>query len=138
MMAEANQYMFPYKEVVEALIKHQGLHDGVWSLLVKFGIGAANIGPSDDTLIPTAMVPVLELGLTKATKESNLAVDAARVNPAQSKAPPPASRDVRLTPHNGVLTGTGGAPIVEAPTPQAKKKGKTRKAAAKAGRRIAL
>jgi hypothetical protein len=131
-MAEANQYVFTYKEVVESLIKHQGLHDGVWSLLIKFGIGAANLGPSDDALIPTAMVPVLELGLMKGTKENNLAVDAAKVNPAQSKAPPPARRD------SGVLTGTGGTPIVEAPAPQAKKKGKTAKAATKPERRIVV
>jgi hypothetical protein len=89
-MAEVNQYVFNFKEVVEALIKQQGLREGLWALSVKFGIGAANVGPSDDALMPTAMVPIVEIGLTRAKKESSLAVDAAKVNPPRSLTPPPA------------------------------------------------
>ena len=41
-MAETNLVTFSYKEVVEALIKKQDLHDGIWALYIEFGIGAAN------------------------------------------------------------------------------------------------
>jgi hypothetical protein len=80
-MAEPTQYAFRHKEVVEALIKQQGLHEGIWLLTVKFGLAATNAGESEETLNPTALVPVLEIGLKAAEKEASLAVDAAKVNP---------------------------------------------------------
>ena len=84
-MAEARQIVFSYKEVATALLKQQGIHDGFWGIFVKFGITGANIGESDDALIPAAIVPVLELGLQKFDKINNLSVDAAVVNPATSQ-----------------------------------------------------
>jgi len=81
-MAEAQRFTFKHKEVVEALIKKQGLHEGRWALYVRFGLNAANAGPSDDQLNPIAMVPILEIGLSRTDKDTNLSVDAAAVNPA--------------------------------------------------------
>jgi len=85
-VAEIDKYSFTYKEVVEALIKKQGLHDGIWMLSVEFGIGAVNAGPTEDQVMPTAVVPVVKLGLAKTDKEGNLSVDAAKVNPATAQA----------------------------------------------------
>lgn len=81
-MAEPTQYVFAYKEVVEALVKRQGLHQGIWALYIKFGLKATNVGPAETELAPAAIIPVLEIGLQKAEKESNLTADAAKVNPA--------------------------------------------------------
>jgi hypothetical protein len=80
-MPETGQITFSYKEVVTSLIKSQGLHEGLWALFVKFGIAAANVGPNKDELKPAAIIPILEMGLQKADEESNIAVDAAKVNP---------------------------------------------------------
>jgi len=80
-MPEAGQFIFTYKELVELLVKSQGLHDGIWGLFVRFGLSAANIGENDAALRPAAVIPVLEIGLQKMEKESNIAVDAAKVNP---------------------------------------------------------
>jgi hypothetical protein len=80
-MAEASQIVFSYKEIAEALVKQQGLREGIWGLFVKFGIRAANIGESEADLKPAAILPILELGLQKFEKENNLSVDAAKVNP---------------------------------------------------------
>ena len=80
-MAESSQLVFSYKEVVEALVKKQGLHDGIWGLFVKFGMQATNVGPNENDLKPAVFVPILEIGLQKLEKETNLAVDAAIVNP---------------------------------------------------------
>ena len=79
-MAETKQIAFTHKEVVEALLKQQGIHEGIWSLYVEFGLGAANVGQSDDNLLPTAIIPVVKIGLQKADKVNNLSVDAAQVN----------------------------------------------------------
>jgi hypothetical protein len=80
-MAEASQVSFSFKEIAEALVKKQGIHDGVWGLFVKFGMAATNAGPNEDELKPTAVIPIVEIGLQKFEKENNLSVDASKVNP---------------------------------------------------------
>ena len=82
-MAESTQIVFKHQEVAEALIRYHGLHEGVWGLFIRFGIMAANVGPSDAELMPAAIVPLMEIGLQKFERENNIAVDAAKVNPAQ-------------------------------------------------------
>jgi hypothetical protein len=84
-MAEASQVTFSFKEIVELLIKRQKIHEGIWGIYVKFGIAAMNMGPTEDEVKPTAIVPILELGLQKFDKESNLTVDASKVNPKTRK-----------------------------------------------------
>lgn len=80
-MAEATRYTFSHKEIAEVLVKHQGIHEGLWMLYLEFGIQAANAGPSDDQLLPVAIVPVLKMGLQKSQAMNSLTVDAAVVNP---------------------------------------------------------
>jgi len=80
-MPEATQIVFKHKELVEILVKAQNIHDGIWGLFIRFGIGASNVGASEADLNPAAIVPVLEIGLQKFEKETNLSVDAAKVNP---------------------------------------------------------
>lgn len=80
-MPEPTQLAFSHTEVVTALLKAQGIHEGIWGLYLKFGIKGMNIGASDDDLVPCAIVPVLNIGLQQFDKPSNIAVDAAKVNP---------------------------------------------------------
>ncbi len=80
-MPEATQIIFKHKELAEILVKQQRIHEGIWGLYVRFGLGAQNVGVSDADLNPTAIIPVLEIGLQKFEKETNLSVDAAKVNP---------------------------------------------------------
>jgi len=80
-MAEPSQIMFSYKEVAEALIKKQGLNEGLWMLSVNFGMQATNIGANDTDLKPSAVVAILGIGLNRTDKETGLTVDAAKVNP---------------------------------------------------------
>ncbi len=83
---EKQHYIFTYKEVVEALIKKQDLHEGIWGVLLKFGIGGANIRrPGEEDAVPAAIVPVLEIGLQKMDKVTAISLNAAQVNPAQVK-----------------------------------------------------
>ena len=81
-MAEVNRFTFSHKEVVEALIKKQGLREGLWALFVEFGIGAINAGSNSGDLNPAAIIPVLKIGLIQATEKTNLTADATEVNPA--------------------------------------------------------
>jgi hypothetical protein len=81
-MAEATQYLLTHQELVTLLIKHKGIHEGIWQLLINFGFGAANIGPNAAALNPTAMIPITGIGIHRATELNALTVNAAVVNPA--------------------------------------------------------
>jgi hypothetical protein len=83
-MPESKQIIYSFKELAALMVKDQNLHEGYWGIYARFGIGAANAGASDTDLKPTALVPIVELGLQKFEELNNLSVDAADVNP-QSK-----------------------------------------------------
>ena len=82
-MAEVSKYTFSYKEVVEALIKQQGLHEGLWMLGVEFGLAAINVNTAEgsDELTPAAIVPIKSLALQRGIEINSLTADAAVVNP---------------------------------------------------------
>lgn len=82
-MAEANQYTFSFKEIVEALIKKQGIHEGLWGIYIEFGFSASNINtdPVGKHLVPGAVNIVQRIGIQQFPEPSNLTVDAAEVNP---------------------------------------------------------
>ncbi|QQS39706.1 MAG: hypothetical protein IPM63_09985 [Acidobacteriota bacterium] len=97
-MAEVKTYTFAHRDVATALIKEQGIHEGLWELSLRFGLNAANIelkqGPPpatqkdpgpDDNFVPAAIVSVVSLELNRAMHETNLVVDAAKVNPLPKK-----------------------------------------------------
>ena len=84
-MGKSTRITFTHKEVATAMLKQQGLHEGIWGIYVKFGIGAANVGASDSTVMPSAIVPVVEIGLQPFDKENNLSVGAAKINPKPRK-----------------------------------------------------
>lgn len=82
---QREEYKFSHLEVVEALIKKQGIHDGIWMLSLQFGIGGINVGNPDNKteLAPAAIVPVMSIGLSKKDALNPLALDASVVNPRQ-------------------------------------------------------
>jgi hypothetical protein len=80
-MAEASQFTLPYKELAEVLVKHLDIHEGFWSIFLKFGIQATNMSLNNAPYAPTAIVPVLEIGINREAELMPLAVDAAEVNP---------------------------------------------------------
>ena len=79
-MPESTEYSFSYQEVAEMLIRKAGLKKGHWQLSFRFGLHATNIGPSDNELRPAAIIGVVNIGLAKAEKPTNLSVDAAALD----------------------------------------------------------
>lgn len=63
-----------------ALVQANDLHDGIWRVYFKFGINGLNASVNGH-LSACALVPVIEVGLMADTQVSDLAVDAAVVNP---------------------------------------------------------
>jgi hypothetical protein len=80
-MAEVTNYLFDYKEVAEALIKKQGIHQGLWHIAIEFGFLAQNIR-TPNGFAPAAILPVQKIGLVQTPDASNMTVNAAEVNPA--------------------------------------------------------
>jgi hypothetical protein len=87
-MAEASQLTFSFKEVVEALVRKQDLHEGIWGLNVNFGLQATSMGPTESDLKPVGILAIVSIGLQRQEKETNLSVDAAKVNPPLLKPKP--------------------------------------------------
>ncbi len=85
-MPENKQIGYSFKELAALMVKDREIHEGFWGIFVRFGISAANAGPSDTDLKPTALVPIVELGLQKFDELNNLSVDAAEVNPLDTSA----------------------------------------------------
>jgi hypothetical protein len=79
--------MYSPQEIVESLIKKEGIHDGIWGLVIKFGFGASNVNPPDTPshLLPAAVISIHEIGIQKVDRQNNLTVDASKVNPAKSR-----------------------------------------------------
>ena len=75
-MAEPQIYKFSYTELAELMTRHVGVSDGLWGIYVRFGIQAANAGSGPEDLRPTAIVPILEIGLQQMKEKSSLTVDA--------------------------------------------------------------
>jgi hypothetical protein len=80
-MAEVSQYTLPYRELTTVLIKHLDIHEGLWSVFFKFGIHGFNLGLNNSSPVPTAIVPIMEIGISRDAEPTPLTVDAADVNP---------------------------------------------------------
>ncbi len=63
-------------EVVEILVRHFGIAEGLWGLRVEFGIGAANLADQEGKTRPVALVPLVSLGLQRFAVPNNMTIDA--------------------------------------------------------------
>ena len=82
-MGEPQIITFTYKEIATVLLKHQGIHEGLWALTVQLALQAGNIkvGPSEGDIAIAAIIPLMKIGIQKSDKPTPLTVDAAEVNP---------------------------------------------------------
>ena len=68
------------KELAEVLIRHYELHEGLYEVGVQFNIAVGTVGPTPDAAAPGVVFTVEGLGLSRASQDSPLCVDAAIVN----------------------------------------------------------
>ena len=74
------------REIGALLIKHYGLHEGMFEISAEFMIGMGPVGPSPDALVPGASVGIAGIGLVRAHENAGpTAINAAEVNPAPKK-----------------------------------------------------
>lgn len=99
-MAEVDTYGFDLKEVATALIKKQGIHDGLWILAFEFNLAAGLIGLTKEEVRPTAFVQINKISLVRQIEISaapNLIVNAAEINPVQQSKTAKEANAVRET-----------------------------------------
>ena len=97
MSKKPKEIMLSHLEVVVALIKDQGLHEGIWQLNIGFGRSTPMHAKDNDRVYPAVAVPLTRIGLIEVEHINPLAVNAALVNP-KSRIVTPAS-PFALGPH---------------------------------------
>jgi hypothetical protein len=70
------------REITELLVKHHGLHEGLFDLALEFQIAVGAVGPDPASIIPGAMFGVRRIGIMKTERAGISTVDAAQVNPS--------------------------------------------------------
>lgn len=69
------------REITELLVKHHGLHEGLFDLALEFQIIVGAVGPDPSSIFPGAMFGIKRIGITKSAQSGASTVDAAEVNP---------------------------------------------------------
>lgn len=73
------------RELTELLVKHYGIHEGKYDLLMEFQIGTGMFGPTPDATLPSVLMGVSKIGLMPTSVETATTVDAAIINPEKPK-----------------------------------------------------
>lgn len=83
------------REITELLVRHHGLHEGIYDLMTQFHIGSGGVGPAPGELLPGLMIGLARIGLMKVPVAGPNSVDASQSNPATTV---PRKRTVRKQP----------------------------------------
>ncbi|CAH2784885.1 MAG: FIG00466236: hypothetical protein [uncultured Paraburkholderia sp.] len=81
-----SEHKYSIEDLIAALLRDQGIHDGHWALNVEFSATGVTVKPQDQ---PTRTLPGLIVSVNSATlaatdPSAQGAVDAAAVNPRKS------------------------------------------------------
>lgn len=68
------------KQLLEVLVKHYGLHEGVYDLNVEFMFNVGQVN-RDEKASPAAFVALSKFGVVRITEPTRSSVDAAKINP---------------------------------------------------------
>ena len=74
--------LIPLRDLTALLVKHLGMHEGLWDVAFEIQMGIGQFGPTPSDVLPGAMMRVARVGLAKAQQIGPLTVNAAEINPA--------------------------------------------------------
>ncbi|WP_168791874.1 hypothetical protein [Paraburkholderia aromaticivorans] len=85
-----SEHKYSIEELLGALLRDQGIHEGHWALNVEFSATGAAVKPQDnpERTLPGLIVSVNSATLMRADSTAPGAVDAAAVNPSKAAASP--------------------------------------------------
>lgn len=73
------------RELARLLIKHYGLTEGEFDLMIRYQVGTGAVGPDKESQVPGLMIGVAEFSLVRSREAGPNTVDAATVNPAKKR-----------------------------------------------------
>lgn len=82
----------PLKELGTVLVRHYGLHEGLYDVSFEIIMGGGRFSDEKGTPMPGAFVGIRQVGLVRVDKASENTVDASAVNPAAAAAKGSATR----------------------------------------------
>lgn len=74
--------MMAIKDVGAMLLRHLGVHEGQWDVVVEFQAAFGSMGPAPESALPSALIGISKIGLVRSIHPGPLTIDAAAVNPA--------------------------------------------------------
>lgn len=74
------------REVSELLVRHYGLTEGQFDLVISYQVGAGAFGPSPEQAVPGLAVSVQQIALVPAQASNPLTIDASKVGRKRRKA----------------------------------------------------
>ena len=74
------------KDLAAVLVRHYGLHEGLFDVMVEYQIAVGGFGPDPANPLPGAMMGAHRIGLIRTEQPSGRTVDAALINPEIKKA----------------------------------------------------
>ncbi len=80
-MAETKAISYSYQELAEILVKEQDIHEGLWGIVLEFGLQGSLLALPGGNHAPGAVIPVTKIGIHKFDEPNPMTVDAAQVNP---------------------------------------------------------
>ena len=81
-MATKNEKTLALKDLIEVLIKHFDLHEGMYDLGIEMQMGIGNFGPNKEKAFPGAAIGIAGVRLVESTAMGPHTVDAAKCNPS--------------------------------------------------------
>lgn len=69
------------RDLAVVLVKHYGLKEGAYDLMIEYQLGTGAVGPDKEHLLPGVMIGMSRVGLVRSTKPGPTTVDAVEVNP---------------------------------------------------------
>jgi len=87
-MPEAEQIVYPHKELTEVILRDRGITSGHWAIFFKLRLQGANLGMTDEQEVKPAAITFIEaVGIQRVDQPMPLAVDASKINrPRSSRA----------------------------------------------------
>ena len=81
-MANQDPITFGWAETAKALFRERGITKGLWQVGASLRFAAANTGPNNDAMMPSAVVAIESIILLPADKPGPLVYDASSMNKA--------------------------------------------------------
>jgi len=80
-MPNVEQITFSHKELVETLLKSQGITEGLWMPLLAVSFAAGNFSVEEGVANPGGIVMIQKIGIARAQPDTptNLIVDASKL-----------------------------------------------------------